>query len=83
MVGTKWHPRYLISGPVESDHVWNTDTNFCQSNTVLFFFGIRIPTAIVIKKLAETTCDAYLFNKLAQTQVVINSRDTVTPSVHQ
>ena len=28
-------------------------------------------------------CDVYLFNKLAQTQVVINCQDTVAPSVHQ
>ena len=28
-------------------------------------------------------CDEHLFDKLAQTQVVINWRDTVAPSVHQ
>ena len=28
-------------------------------------------------------CEVYLFDKLAQTQVVINCRDTVAPTVHQ
>ena len=57
-----------------------------EGNKRLTKFLMTLSYAIVVCccTLNKTwNCDVYLFDKLAQTQVVINWRDTVAPSVHQ
>ena len=62
--------------------------NCCWTNKKIICAGITIqplrPFVVCCCTLNKTRyCDQYLFDKLAQTQIVINWQDTPAPSVHQ